>query len=86
VLVVGGSGYLGSTLMGDVIAELGTKNGWSGVVIFGAIRDVRAIARFAFGVEALGPNPQKSTKLGSGVRRYCRLVRRTYFYSRTLAI
>ena len=51
--------------MGDVIAELGTKNGWSGVVIFGAIRGARSQSLdFAFGVEALGSNPQKSTKLG----------------------
>jgi regulator of ribonuclease activity A len=66
VLVVDGSGYLGSALMGDILAELGTKNGWSGVVIFGAIRDVRAMAGIDLGVKALGSNPKKSAKHGAG--------------------
>ena len=81
VLVVGGPGYLGSTLVGDLIAELGTKNGWSGVVIFGAIRGARAIARFCLRCGGTWIEPTKEHQAGRGVRRYCRLVRRTYFYS-----
>lgn len=66
VLVVDGSGSLGSALIGDIIAGLGAKNGWSGVIIFGAIRDVERISRIDFGVKALGSNPKKSTKAGTG--------------------
>ena len=66
VLVVDGSSYLGSALMGDVIAGLGADRGWSGVVIFGAIRDTRALAKLDFGVKALGSNPKKSAKHGAG--------------------
>lgn len=66
VLVVDGSGYMGCALMGDVIGGLGEKNGWSGVVIYAAIRDVLAMARLDFGVKALGSNPKKSAKLGAG--------------------
>ena len=39
VLVVDGGGSLSSALMGDIVAGAGAANGWSGAVIFGAIRD-----------------------------------------------
>ena len=66
VLIVDGSGFLGSALMGDMIAGLGAKNGWSGVVMLAAIRDARALAELDFGVKALGTNPKKSSKNGTG--------------------
>jgi regulator of RNase E activity RraA len=30
-------------MLGDMIAEAGTKNGWSGIVIYGCIRDSKMI-------------------------------------------
>jgi regulator of ribonuclease activity A len=65
-LVVDGSGYLGSALMGSTLAELGLKNRWVGAVIFGAIRDVNALLTLSFGIKALGSNPRKSEKHGAG--------------------
>jgi regulator of ribonuclease activity A len=66
VLVVDGAGYLGGALVGDVIARQGMENGWSGVIIYGVIRDANAIAALDFGVKALGTNPKKSGKSGIG--------------------
>jgi len=66
VLVVDGGGSLDRALMGDMIAEIAVENGWSGVVINGAIRDRVAIASLNLGVKALGSNPRKSTKTGAG--------------------
>ena len=66
VLVVDGGAYMGTALVGDVIARLGMENGWSGVVIYGAIRDSQAIGELNFGVKALGTNPRKSKKNGIG--------------------
>lgn len=66
VLVVDGSSYLGAALLGDMMASLGVKNGWSGVVILGAVRDVSALAQMHFGVKALGSNPKRSAKKGAG--------------------
>jgi regulator of ribonuclease activity A len=66
VLVVDGGGSLSRALMGDMIAEIAVSNGWSGVVIFGAIRDREAISGLPLGVKALGSNPRKSTKTGAG--------------------
>ncbi|MFT4260184.1 ribonuclease E activity regulator RraA [Microbacterium sp.] len=66
VLVVDGGGSLNRALMGDVIAALAVENGWTGVVINGAIRDSVAIDGLDLGVKALGTNPRKSTKLSTG--------------------
>lgn len=66
VLVVDGDGFLGAALLGDQLAALGLKHGWSGVVIFGAVRDSVALAQMDFGVKALGTNPRKGEKLGTG--------------------
>jgi regulator of ribonuclease activity A len=67
VLVVDGAGYLGSALIGDRIALLAQQNGWAGVVIHGAVRDVVALAGIELGVKALGSNPMKSGKAGIGL-------------------
>lgn len=66
VLVVDGGGSLRRALLGDMIAESATKNGWSGVVIYGAIRDVDAIADLDLGVQAVGVIPLKTEKRGIG--------------------
>lgn len=66
VLVVDGAGSLETALMGDLIAELGRKNGWSGVVINGAVRDTATLGTLDFGAKAMGSNPRKSRKDGVG--------------------
>lgn len=66
VLVVDGGGSVSRALMGDMIAEIAVSNGWSGVIINGAIRDREAISSLPIGVKALGSNPRKSTKAGTG--------------------
>ena len=66
VLIVDGGGSLGAALMGDMIGTLARDNGWVGVVINGAVRDVEALAQLELGVKALGSNPRKSAKAGAG--------------------
>ncbi|WP_224244491.1 ribonuclease E activity regulator RraA [Hyalangium gracile] len=66
VLVVDGGGSLGSALMGDVIAGIGQKSGWAGIILHGAVRDTVALAKLDIGVKALGSNPRKSRKTGAG--------------------
>ncbi|MFC3850961.1 ribonuclease E activity regulator RraA [Corynebacterium hansenii] len=68
VLVIDGSGSLHTALVGDVIAGLGRDHGWSGVIVHGAVRDSKLIGEMEFGCKALGTNPRKSTKTGSGER------------------
>lgn len=66
VLVIDGGGSLESALVGDLIAGLAVDNGWSGLIVNGAIRDRAAISTLPIGVKALGSNPKKSTKTGAG--------------------
>ncbi len=66
VMILDGGGSLESALMGDMIARLAVDNGWAGVVINGPVRDSEALAKMPLGVKALGTNPRKSTKNGTG--------------------
>lgn len=66
VLVVDGGGSLRCALMGDLIGESAVKNGWEGVVIYGCIRDVDALAELDLGVHALASIPLKSVRKGVG--------------------
>lgn len=68
VLVIDGGGSLHTALVGDVIAELGRSNGWSGLIVNGAVRDAATLATLSIGIKALGTNPRKSSKTGAGER------------------
>ena len=68
VIVVDGGGSLRRALLGDMLAEKASRNGWSGLVINGAIRDVDEIGDTELGVQALGTCPFKTEKLGAGQR------------------
>lgn len=66
VLVVDGGASLACALIGDRIARQAIANGWHGLIISGAVRDSAALATLPIGVKALGTNPRKSGKRGSG--------------------
>ncbi|MDY6468435.1 ribonuclease E activity regulator RraA [Acinetobacter faecalis] len=66
VLVVDGGASMRCALMGDMIAESAVKNHWNGVIIYGCVRDVDAIAELDLGVHALAAIPQKSNRKGEG--------------------
>lgn len=68
VIVVDGGGSLRRALLGDMLAEQAAGNGWAGLVINGAVRDVDEIGATALGVQALGCCPLKTEKLGAGQR------------------
>lgn len=68
VLVVDGGGSMRCALLGDQLAELGQANGWSGVIVYGCIRDSADIGRIDLGVKALNTHPLKSVKKGVGDR------------------
>ena len=66
VLVVDAGGSMRRACLGDLLAHQGAKNGWSGVVIYGCIRDVDEIMNIDIGVQALGVHPVKTDKKGVG--------------------
>lgn len=68
VIVVDGGGSLRRALLGDMLAAAAAQNGWAGLVISGAVRDVDEIDTIDIGVLALGTCPLKTAKLGAGQR------------------
>ncbi|MEE5117056.1 ribonuclease E activity regulator RraA [Pseudomonas alliivorans] len=66
VLVVDGGGSLRCAMLGDMVAEQASKNGWEGVLIYGCVRDVDMLAQTDLGVRALASHPKKSEKRGVG--------------------
>jgi regulator of ribonuclease activity A len=66
VLVVDGGGSLRRALLGDLLAGAAVSNGWSGLIINGAIRDVSVINQLDIGVKALGVVPLKTNRNGEG--------------------
>ncbi|MDI3313192.1 MAG: ribonuclease E activity regulator RraA [Mycobacterium sp.] len=68
VLVIDGAGSLHTALIGDVLAESARANGWAGLIVHGAVRDAATLRGIDIGIKALGTNPRKSTKTGTGER------------------
>jgi regulator of ribonuclease activity A len=64
VLVVDASGRLDLALLGDHLAACAIDNGWSGVVINGAVRDVSMLASLNLGIKALGACPRRAPLSG----------------------
>jgi regulator of ribonuclease activity A len=66
VMVVDGGGSRRKALLGDLLAEQAVKNGWEGIVIYGAIRDAGTVANLSLGLKALGTTPWKTDRKGLG--------------------
>jgi regulator of ribonuclease activity A len=68
VLVVDGGGSLRRSLLGGNLAAAAARNGWAGVVIDGAVRDVAELATAAVGIRALAAMPWPTTRRNEGQR------------------
>lgn len=68
VLLVDGGGSLRRAMLGDLLATKAVENGWSGVIVVGAIRDSAVMAELDLGVKALGTCPRKTERRGLGER------------------
>jgi regulator of ribonuclease activity A len=66
VLVVDGQGSMHCALVGDILAGMAVANGWTGIVVRGAIRDSAAVAMLDLGIKALGTNPRRCVTAGEG--------------------
>jgi regulator of ribonuclease activity A len=54
VIVVDGGGSVRRALLGDVLAQAAADNGWSGLVIHGAVRDAEILRTIDLKTERLG--------------------------------
>jgi regulator of ribonuclease activity A len=68
VIVVDGGGSLRRALLGDQLAEKAVLNGWLGIIINGAVRDVEILATLPLGILALGVIPFKTDKRDVGLQ------------------
>ena len=66
VLVVDGDGSLERALFGDSMAALMIRNGWAGVIVNGAVRDIAEIDAMDIGVKALGTVARRGEQNGGG--------------------
>ena len=66
VLVIDGGGSLRRALVGDQLAAIAVTNSWAGIVVYGCIRDSRAIGEMDIGVFAIDTHPMKTVKKNLG--------------------
>lgn len=66
VLVIDGGGSLRRALLGDQLAALAVQNHWAGIIVYGCIRDSRAIGEMDIGVLAIDTHPMKTVKRNVG--------------------
>ncbi len=66
VLVIDGGGSLRRALLGDQLAALAVQNRWAGIIVYGCIRDSRAIGQMDIGVFAIDTHPMKTVKKNVG--------------------
>ena len=66
VLVVDGGGSKRCALFGGNLGALAEKNGWTGVVINGCVRDIGELASCNVGIKALAAHPKKSNRNDAG--------------------
>ena len=70
VLVVDGAASLKKSLVGGNLAASAASNGWSGLVVYGAVRDIAELRATQIGIRALAliPMPTERKNVGeSGV-------------------
>ena len=68
VLVVDGGASLRRALLGGNLGAAAAKNGWSGVVIDGCVRDAAELAQCRTGIRALAVMPLPTDKRQEGQR------------------
>jgi regulator of ribonuclease activity A len=66
VLVLDNGGSVERAVFGDVMASLLVSNGWAGVVVNGAIRDIAEISAMDIGVKAVGSVSRRGDRNGAG--------------------
>lgn len=67
VLVIDGGASVRCALVGGNLAAAAVKNGWAGIIVDGAVRDVHEIKQLSIGVLALALHPLRAVKRNVGL-------------------
>ncbi|MDH3491594.1 MAG: ribonuclease E activity regulator RraA [Gammaproteobacteria bacterium] len=68
ILIVDNAGSTICAMVGGDLARAAHRNGWQGIIVNGAIRDVVELQDVPISIFALAACPRKSAKRGLGVR------------------
>ena len=67
ILVIDGGASLRCALVGGNLANAAVKNGWAGIIVDGAVRDLNEMQPLPIGIMALALNPLRAVKRNTGV-------------------
>ena len=66
VLVIDGGGAVRRGLIDVELAQLAVDNGWEGIIVYGAVRQIQQLENLDIGIHALAPIPVSADESGAG--------------------
>ena len=66
VLVIDGGGAVRRGLIDAELAQLAVDNGWEGIVVYGAVRQIQQLENLDIGIHALAPIPVSADESTAG--------------------
>ncbi|WP_445373472.1 ribonuclease E activity regulator RraA [Photorhabdus tasmaniensis] len=66
ILLIDGGGSVRQALIDAELAQLAVQNGWEGIVIYGAVRQVDQLAELDLGIQAIAAIPAGCRDEGTG--------------------
>ncbi|NYA27513.1 ribonuclease E activity regulator RraA [Haemophilus haemolyticus] len=66
VLVIDGGGAVRRGLIDAELARLAVDNGWEGIIVYGAVRQIQQLENLDIGIHALAPIPVSADESSAG--------------------
>ena len=66
VLVIDGGGAVRRGLIDAELAQLAIDNGWEGIIVYGAVRQIQQLENLDIGIHAIAPIPVSADESSSG--------------------
>ncbi len=66
VLVIDGGGAVRRGLIDAELAQLAVDNGWEGIIVYGAVRQIQQLENLDIGIHAIAPIPVSADESSSG--------------------
>ena len=66
VLVIDGGGAVRRGLIDAELAKLAVDNGWEGIIVYGAVRQIQQLENLDIGIHALAPIPVSADESSAG--------------------
>ena len=66
VLVIDGGGAVRRGLIDAELAQLAVDNGWEGIIVYGAVRQIQQLENLNIGIHALAPIPVSADESTAG--------------------